>query len=377
MSTQRPVGWRWMFTTRASLLLWIPVALITIAHYFTGPSLHWAHDIFRRLYYIPIILGAFSYGRRGALSTSVLASVLYAPHAFTHVFHHDPGGTVEKLLEILLYNAVAWITGTLAQREQSERARQEGIATELKATLEENERLGAQLIRAGRLQALGELTAGLAHEIRNPLGSIQGAAEILGDAIPEDSPRRRMVDVQKKELRRLRDLLDRFLSFARPVPVRRDPVDVADLLAHVGDLVDAEARGRGVTLEVTAVTPGLTIQGDRDQLTQVLVNLTLNALDASPEGGVVTLTTGTCREGRRDCVVLEVLDQGPGIPPDQRETVFNPFVTTKEDGTGLGLSIASRIVDEHRGVISLEGGPRGQGTRARVVLPTEPSEAVE
>ena len=367
--TEYSAGWRWVLSTRAALLLWIPVALITIAHYYTGPSLHWAHDIFRRLYYIPIILGAFSFGRRGALSTSILASLLYAPHAFTHVFVHDPGGSVEKLLEILLYNTVAWITGTLAEREQGERLRQERIAGELQETLGENKRLEAQLIRAGRLQALGELTAGLAHEIRNPLGSIQGAAEILGDAIPLDSPRRRMVDVQKKELRRLKELLDRFLSFARPAPARRDPVEVAGLLHHVSDLVGAAVRTRGVVLQVAEIPAGRVVSGDRDQLTQVLVNLVLNAIDASPEGGTVLLTTGRCIEGRRDCVVLEVLDQGPGIPVELRETVFNPFVTTKAEGTGLGLSIASRIVDEHGGFIGIEDGPDRRGTRVRVVLP--------
>jgi two-component system sensor histidine kinase HydH len=359
----------WFLSPRAWLMLWIPIAAVSYFHYSTGASHHWLHDIFRRLYYIPIILGAFSYGIKGGLSASVVASLVYAPHAFSHFFEHDPGATIEKLLEVGLYNVVALITGYLAQRERSERVRQEAIARELSRTLEEKKLLEQQLIRAGKLKALGELTAGIAHEIKNPLASIKGAAEAIADEVAEDSPRRALVRIQHRELNRLGQTLDRFLSFARPNRFMPARVDLQELVAHVIDLVMPQARNRAVQVVADSRSEPLFVHGDRDQLTQVLVNLALNAFDAMPQGGQVRLLVRSALVGSNRFRAIEVFDTGPGIPHESRDRVFDPFFSTKEGGTGLGLSISANIVDGHGGFMRVGAGAGGVGTRISVFLP--------
>lgn len=359
----------WFLSPRAWLMLWLPIAAVTFFHYSTGASHHWLHDVFRRLYYIPIILGAFSYGIKGGLFAAVLVSLVYAPHAFSHFFVHDPASSMEKILEIALYNIVALITGYLAQRERSERLRQESIAHELSQALEEKRLLEQQLIRAGKLKALGELTAGIAHEIKNPLASIKGAAEAIADEVPEDSPRRKLVQIQEKELNRLGQTLDRFLSFARPSSFMASRIDLSELVKHVLDLVEPQARKSAIEVVAEPASVPLFVNGDRDQLTQVLVNLVLNACDAMPRGGQVRMSLRSETVGASAYRAIDVIDTGPGIPTESRDRVFDPFFSTKEGGTGLGLSISANIVDGHGGLIRIENGPNDVGSVVSILLP--------
>lgn len=361
--------WDWFFSWRALLLLWGPVFLVTAAHYLTPADYHWLHDIFRRLYYIPIVLGAFYFGLRGALSASIFASLVYFPHAFMNMAVMDPGRSVEKGLEILLYNVVALITGILAARERAERERQQGIAETLHATLEEKEALEDQLVRSGRLQALGELTAGLAHEIKNPLASIKGCAEVIADEVAPSSPRRKMVEIQKRELQRLQTLLDRFLNFARPSACAMATVGLHDIVDHVVSLSSASSAELDIRVETSGGGSLPPVWGDREQLTQVVLNLLLNALDATPAGGVVTITCDARQRHGRKFGCIEVTDRGPGVPAELRQKVFNPFFTTKANGSGLGLSIAARIVDLHNGHLEVSPAENPPGTVFTAWLP--------
>lgn len=375
VASEKLSHWKWLLGSRAWFTLWIPIAVISYFHYTTGASHHWLHDIFRRLYYIPIILGAFSYGIKGGLFASVFASLVYAPHAFTHFFEHDPGATIEKLLEIVLFNIVALITGYLAQKERIERLRQEAIAKELSNTLDEKKVLEEQLIRAGKLKALGELTAGIAHEIKNPLASIKGTAEAIADEIPDNSPRRKLVEIQKKELDRLGLTLERFLSFARPNQFMVSRVDLRDLARHVAELVEPQARKNAIEIIFDADSEPVIVDCDRDQLTQVIVNLVLNSADAMPDGGRVHLLVKSETVGGKLYRVIDVIDTGTGIPDESRERVFNPFYSTKEGGTGLGLSISANIVDGHGGFIRVRDGLNNTGTTVSVCLPVQSQSA--
>ena len=368
--TESQCNWGQFFSKQALLLLWGPVLLVTLAHYGTSASHHWLHDIFRRLYYIPIILGAFYFGLTGALAASLIASLVYIPHAFMALGQMDPAHSTEKVLEILMYNIVAVITGVLAAREKAEKRRQMAIATELQITLEEKKALEDQLIRSGRLQALGELTAGLAHEIKNPLASIKGASEIIADEIAPDSSRQKMVEIQKRELGRLQGLLDRFLRFARPSAVEWTDVNLCDIIDHVQHLVKVQAEGRGLRLECAGEHKVLQVMGDEEQLTQVVLNLVLNAIDVSPTGGTIHLACVRMeRRGRQyGCVIVE--DEGPGIAPELRQEIFNPFYTTKDTGSGLGLSIAARIIDQHGGSLTVSDTPQN-GARFETLIPAE------
>ena len=361
-------GWSWVVSNRAWLLMWIPILAISVAHYGTGAPHHWVHDILRRLYYLPIVFAAFAFGLRGAMVTSAVVSVVYFPHAFTHVFHQDPSSTLEKALEIVVYNLIAAVTGSLADREVRERVKQERIAERLAESLEDVRSMERQLVRAGKLQALGELTAGLAHEIKNPLASMKGAAQIISDEIPESSPRRRMVQILTKEIDRLSAVLERFLSFARVPRFEVNDVALNDLVRPVVELMSSHARQSSVTIEPCPCAQELRVRGDKENLTLVLMNVLLNAIQASPHGGVVTIRcTAEMRRKQAYCAMI-VQDQGPGVPEELRERIFDPFFTTRDGGSGLGLSIAARIVDAHGGFIEVTTGSQG-GAVFRIVLP--------
>jgi two-component system, NtrC family, sensor histidine kinase HydH len=351
----------WTISGRALLFIWLPVLAVTVAHFGTPMEHEWLHDVLRRLYYIPIIVGAFLFGLRGALLTSLVVTVLYLPHAFwmtgPHAHHHgmihaDPTGTANKILELVLYNVVALVTGLLVEKEQRARRDVEQKIVEMQA-------MEQQLVRAGRLQALGEMTAGLAHEIKNPLASLKASAAIIADEIAETSPRRKMVVILQKEIDRLAALLERFLAFARPGRLTLAKVSLSHAVEHAVALVKPQADVRHVALHVDMQGPGLTIQGDPDKLAQILINVLLNAVQFTPELGQVEV------QGRERVLphgrfaVVGILDQGPGIQESDRERIFDPFFSTRASGTGLGLSIASRLTDEHHGYIEVKNRQGG------------------
>jgi len=362
-----------VFTPRMVLAAWIPCLVITVLHYRTGSQHPWGHDILRRLYYLPILFAAFAGGLRGGVTLSVFASLVYLPHAFTSLLVQDPADALEKGLEIILYNIVAVVAGLLVDRERREREQQEKLATRLGDALEEQRRIEAQLIRAGKLGALGDMTAGIAHEIKNPLHALKGTAEILRDAVPEGVPERRMLELHIAEIDRLDQTADRFLSFARPIPASLRPVEPNSLIDRVVSLVSTQARQEGVeTVVATRGAGGLPkVTGDPDLLAQLLLNIALNGVQAMAPGGGGTLTfsLGTERQGGKAYVWVRVANTGPPIPEEDLERIFDPFHTTKDGGTGLGLSICSRIADEHRGTLSVRNLPGGGGVELSLVLP--------
>jgi signal transduction histidine kinase len=364
---------RSIFSVRMLLSAWLPCLVITVLHYRT-PSHHgWVHDVLRRLYYLPILFAAFSEGVRGGISLSVFASLIYFPHAFTSLVSQDPGDALEKGLELLLYNIVAVVAGLLVDRERRERAKQERLARELAAALEEQRRIESQLIRAGRLGALGEMTAGIAHEIKNPLHAMKGTAEIIGDVIKPGSAERRMLDLHIAEIDRLAQTAERFLSFARPTPADRRPLDLRDVVERVVSLVATQARKEGVNTVVRPYADGEIplVMGDADLLTQLLLNIAINGIQAlAPRnGGEILFSINRERQGGKRMYAVRVTNDGPPIPEDRLERIFDPFFTTKDGGTGLGLSIGSRIADQHDGILSVRNIPEGKGVEFSLALP--------
>ena len=360
-----PVIRRKVLSLQMWVLVWLPTIAITALHFSTGPELHWLHDVLRRLYYLPILLAAFSTGLRGGLFASLLVAAAYAPHAFTHLAHRDPAVTLEKVLEMVLYLVVGVVSGILVDRE---RRRQ----VQLQEALEEQRRTADQLVRAGRLAALGELVAGIAHEIKNPLHALKGTAEVVDEAIADDAPEARMWELHKAELERLGLVADRFLTFARPAAPDRREVDLAEVAADTQELLEAQARQQGVSVTVEAVGSTQAVQADPRQLTQVLLNITLNglaALEGEGKGGTIHISLEKECRGGADYRVVRVANDGPVIPDQDLERIFDPFVTTKDQGVGLGLSIASRIVEQHNGFIEVCNGEEGEGVMFSVYLP--------
>jgi signal transduction histidine kinase len=217
------------------------------------------------------------------------------------------------------------------------------------------------------------MTAGIAHEIKNPLHALKGTAEILRDAVPEGVPERRMLELHIEEIDRLGQTADRFLSFARPMPADRRPVEPKSLIDRVVSLVSTQARREGV--ETVVATDGAVdlpkVMGDPDLLAQLLLNIALNGVQAMTPGGGGTLTfsLGTERQGGKEYVQVRVANTGPPIPEENLERIFDPFYTTKDGGTGLGLSICSRIADEHEGTLAVRNLPAGGGVAFSLTLP--------
>ena len=228
-----------------------------------------------------------------------------------------------------------------------------------------------QLRRSERLSAVGQLAAGLAHEVRNPLGSLSGAIELLEDDLrAEDRSTRRLMSIVKRETGRLNRLVSDFLDYARSGPGRRESVALVELFEEMKQLL---ASGDHAALAVELDVPaGLCALGDPDRLRQVFWNLVLNAAEAEPRDGCVRIRA---RELHAQQLEVGVSDHGCGIPEELLERIFEPFFTTKPKGTGLGLATVHRVVEACGGRLSVRSGP-GKGTTVRVVLPrAEPSAA--
>lgn len=344
--------------------VWLPVLVIGALHYGTSAEAHWVHDVLRRLYYLPIIVAAFLTGVRGGLLASVLVSLTYLPHAFMHLghlAHMDPGDTVHKALEVVLYNVIGAVAGVLADRERHRRE-------ELHKALSAQQRLQQELVRAGRLSALGEVVAGVAHELRNPIHSLKGTAEVVDPLIPKDCDERRLWELHVTELDRLGRIADRFVSFAKPSPLEIVQLDLREVVERLCGLTEADVKKRGLLLRKDVPKTPVRLLGDRDQLAQIGLNLLLNALralEAKPGGQVRVAAEAAVRGERYHRLVVE--NDGPGIPEDELEHVFDPFHSGVGGGTGLGLPISERIAEQHGGYIQAQNA--GLGVRFTVHLP--------
>ncbi len=237
--------------------------------------------------------------------------------------------------------------------------------------LTEVHRLRRRMREADRMATIGELSAGIAHEIRNPLGSIRGCAELLASESSVTGQERELLELILRESERVNRLMDDFLSFARVRAPRHEPIALRDLGEELSAALAMHPQvADGVEMTVTVEPADLVVPADRDQLRQVLWNLLLNAAQAVGESGHVRLQARPDDDGR-GCRI-EVVDDGPGVPPEHRERIFDPFVTSKPAGTGLGLSVARRIARAHDGDLVCLEAPGG-GTLMRLVLPLEPS----
>ena len=243
------------------------------------------------------------------------------------------------------------------------------------ARLAEHRRMAADLAssrellaRADRLSALGMLAAGVAHEIRNPLVSVRTFIQLLPERMGDDEFRTTFRDLALAEIERICGLINDLLAFSRPAPAQLDPTDLNDLVGQIVRLLDAEARKHGTTVAYTEDPALPRIAVDDSQIKQVLMNVVLNAIEASGRRGPVEVKTRHARRGGETWCVVEVADAGPGIQPEHRDRIFDPFFTTKDGGSGLGLFIAHRIVTQHGGHMRTAARTAG-GTLFSIHLP--------
>jgi two-component system, NtrC family, sensor histidine kinase HydH len=315
---------------------------------------------------IPIIIAGIYFGWLGSLATAAVAGICYAPHVLgTMASGGHPGYLSGQVAEFADFVVAGVLAGVLAARDRRQKRALEGTTRQLAQVYRELQENFDRMKRAERLYALGQLSAGLAHEIRNPLFAIAGAAGILKRGQSSPARQAECLAIIDKECQRLDSLLVHFLEFARPRAPRYQAVDIAALFESVTAL---SAHGIGqnrvvIRKEITANDQAL--DSDAEQLKQVLLNLVINAIQAMPEGGAVTLS---CRRqaGR---ILIQVRDQGCGIPAEYIDRVFDPFFTTKENGTGLGLSVAHQIVGQLGGTLTLEPNP-DRGMTFSIYLPS-------
>lgn len=358
------------------LILISSVIGISLLHYLTPLHLPYLHDIFQRLYYLPIILAALWYGLRGGLLCSILVSFAYAPHILFQWGGHLTM-EMEKYLEILLYNTVGGVTGLLSQRERERTVELQKTARGLEESYQklqhQSERIIAveeRLRRAEKLSTLGEMAAVLAHEIRNPLGSIRGTAEILKDDYKPGDPKFEFIEIQIRETERLNRVVEDFLHMARPQPSDMRPCPVHEELETIVTLVSNDARERQISLLLQPPAAPVIIKADGEKLRQAFLNIIINALQATPPGGSVIISTAADRSAADQGGSCEIRfrDSGPGIDAGTLERIFEPFYTTKPGGTGLGLAITKKIIESHGGTLTVESDI-GRGTTVTVRLP--------
>ncbi len=320
------------------------------------------------LNFIPLLMAAVLTGWRGAGLTLGAIVIAQAPYIF--ISHRvSPENALDQVVELGIFGVASVVAGILADRERRRTAELEAATVELRRVYAELQASVEKLRRSERLYAAGQLAASLAHEIRNPLEGISGAANLLHRGKVSGQNFQDCLEIIQLESQRLNKLLSGFLEFARPRVPRFQPADVGTLIDSVRLLVAQSPLARGTSMN-TEVAVGIPeVESDPEQLKQVLLNLVLNAVEASPNGSEVQIMArfdGALDRGGH--VSICVVDEGPGIPAEDQEKIFEPFFTTREKGSGLGLAIAANIMQQLGGTLTAENNTT-RGMRFCITLP--------
>ena len=340
------------------------LAIVGIAslHFVTDPSHLALHEFYNYLCYVPIIFSAYWYGAPGGIVAAAVTSAVFIPH-IRAAWAGNSAYEASLYAEVVVFHVLGLTVGLLAATQRRLTARYRDTAVSLEHANRELRESQEHLRRADRLSALGEIAAGLAHEIQNPLAGVKGALEIITSRVTPGTPEAEFADIGGKELARLEGLVSEFLTYARPHDPALRLTDIHEIVERVAALLHPQAEHKCVALlfERAPDMPLLSI--DSEQITQVIFNVVLNAIQATPAGRQIFI---------REFVepgwgVIDVVDEGPGIPPEHESRLFDPFFTTKPRGTGLGLAISQRIVTAHKGTIAaLRGAPSGAIFRIRL-----------
>jgi signal transduction histidine kinase len=334
----------------------------------------WTHTIdsfYYLIFLIPVISAGTMFGAVGVTVVTAIASLadfsFLLPIFINWRTYITPPGLVSIMcLRVCFYAIVAFVVYQEAKAKRNEMERTQLAAERLAESNRNLREAEASLRRSERLAALGQLTAGLAHELRNPLGTIKASAEMLAKPSTRERPEvmSEMAEYVGSEADRMSGLISNFLDFARPLKLHAVKSDlrpiIEDLLRHQSEI----AQSRGIAVSLHMREGPLVFECDPDLLRIALSNLVQNALQASAAGGSVEIRA----EERSADVLIFVSDHGEGIQPEHLENIFNPFFTTKPQGVGLGLAIVSKIADEHRGRVTVFSQP-GAGTTFELTLP--------
>jgi signal transduction histidine kinase len=353
----------------SSVILKIGLAWLLVDH--TG-GIQSSYGSYYLIFFLPVVTAAMFFDLWGTLAWTAVSSAAYLSLLIPELDQYEltTEGATELAIRILFFFLAAIVVNRFVTEDREQATRYRELAEALAATNRRLEQAQEEARRSERLAALGQLSAGLAHELRNPLAVIRGSAETLTRKLASSDPlTTEMAGFISSEVNRMNVIVTRFLDFARPLKLDRHPEPIAPIIERALKAVrDRWPDGKvGVERQFADGLPEVLV--DRDLIEQVFTNLALNAYEAmGPEGGRLRVAVEPAESDGRRGVEVTFEDSGPGIPAELRQQIFNPFFSTKESGVGLGLSIVSKIVDDHCGSIRLASEP-GKGACFRVFLP--------
>lgn len=358
------------------ILLLAFVIAIGILHALTPGYMIFYHDTYRRLSYFPITIGAIFFGIQGGIVLAVLSCFSFVPHLYLF-WARGPEAYYSELSEILFYLAAGIVIGLISTNENKIKQKYKTLSEKLAGSYNRLHKQASQLLEAEKqlgesqkLSMLGHLSASLAHEIKNPLASIKGAAEILADEVPENHPKHEFIEIMRKEISRLNQSVDEVLNYCRGQqhPDRGKKTSLETIINRVVLLLDAGLKEKSIQVSIQVSNPENEEEThfliDEAAMIQVLMNIIINAIDAVEKNGRILIELEILK---KECQV-RISDDGPGIDKRRAQKVFQSFVTYKEEGTGLGLSISKRIVESLGGNIRIENSPLG-GAAFSITLP--------
>lgn len=309
---------------------------------------HWIHAIHGRFCYIPIVITAAWFGLRGGFIAAAIISAMVLPYIFGREMEtHLLAG---ELVEIIFYFAIAILVGYLVDRQLLARLRQE--------------KMRLQLERSHQLSMVGQIAAGVAHEVKNPLASIKGAVEIISDDDTLPAEKNEFREILFGEIKRMDSTISEFLAFARPRETILKRLDLSETIKTSIKQIETGAARSKVFID-GQIEDGIIVNGDQEKLHQMILNLLLNSLQASsPESSIEVTLSNEGSNGVR----LVIKDQGEGINESDMDKIFEPFYTTRATGTGLGLAIVKAIIDDHEGTIAISSRS-DRGTEIQISIP--------
>jgi two-component system, NtrC family, sensor histidine kinase HydH len=357
-----------------AVIIKIALATILLAH--TGDqsainSSYWP------IYFVPVVTAAIYFGPLATLLWTALASAAYCSYLIPASAEFEINTESYELLgiRILFFFLAAMLVNRFVVENRKQVKLYRELSEKLEATNQQLRRAEAEARRSERLAALGQMSAGLAHEIRNPLGVIKGSAEMLSQKLTADQPlAAELAGYISSEVDRLNALVARFLDFARPMQIEARPHRINEIVDRALESVEHQFPRASVQVERDYAGSVPEVMVDEQLCERVFINLIQNAFQAMdgnhPASSTLKLAISAEQSSGPNGVSVIVQDTGPGVPPELREQIFNPFFTSKKDGVGLGLAIVAKILDEHGGSIRLEDSPIG--ARFRVFIPSEP-----
>ncbi len=366
----RQTGWMRHIKPGYAVLLKIVLATWLLGH--TGDlsinSRYWP------IYFVPVATAATYFGLWSTLFWTALASAAYCLYLIPALQEYalTPEAITELATRILFFFLAAMLVNRFAVESRRRATEYQLLAEQMAETNRRLAQAQEEARRSERLAALGQMSAGLAHEIRNPLGVIKGSAEMLNQKMQPGNPlASELAGYILSEVNRLSALVARFLDFARPLALERSSADIRLVVDRALSAVASQHPDSRITVERAYADAVPHVPLDVSLCEQVFQNLALNAYEAMEhDGGSLRVEIRPAQSSSQHGVEVTFCDTGPGIPPELCQQIFNPFFTTKKTGVGLGLSIVSKIVDGHRGQLRVENQPQ-RGACFRVFFPDE------